>query len=158
MGLTLAMTLIFEFSRSYVILTIWWPRSGVRIYQIVTGVTSVVGVPSTHLVMFMKMSDNTFSSSITNFPSIQFSPFFNNLWGRQNSLCWQCMVYYRNLWNSSIGNKWPIYMHAALVIMHGRPDVKLVGSAAHYMSRSVLSFPMINVVEVKPLQQFKWFW
>ena len=50
MGLTLAMTLIFEFSRSYVILTIWWPRSGVRIYQIVTGVTSVVGVPSTHLV------------------------------------------------------------------------------------------------------------
>ena len=40
MGLTLAMTLIFEFSRSYVILTIWWPRSGVMIYQIVTGVTS----------------------------------------------------------------------------------------------------------------------
>ena len=28
----------------------WWPRSGVRIYQIVTGVTSDVGVPSTHLV------------------------------------------------------------------------------------------------------------
>ena len=50
MGLTLAMTLIFEFWRSYVILTIWWPRSGVRIYQIVTGVTSDVGVPSTHLV------------------------------------------------------------------------------------------------------------
>ena len=49
--LTLAMTLIFEFSRSYVILTIWWPRSSVRIYQIVTGVTSDVGVPSTHLVM-----------------------------------------------------------------------------------------------------------
>ena len=52
MGLTLAMTLIFEFSRSYVILTIWWPRSGVRIYQIVTGVTSDVGVLSTHLVSF----------------------------------------------------------------------------------------------------------
>ena len=50
MGLTLAMTLIFEFWRSYVILTIWWPRSGVGIYQIVTGVTSDVGVPSTHLV------------------------------------------------------------------------------------------------------------
>ena len=31
-------------------MTIWWPRSGVWIYQIVTGVTSVVGVPSTHLV------------------------------------------------------------------------------------------------------------
>ena len=31
-------------------MTIWWPRSGVWIYQIVTGMTSVVGVPSTHLV------------------------------------------------------------------------------------------------------------
>ena len=39
-------------SRSFMtmIMTIWWPRSGVWIYQIVTGVTSVVGVPSTHLV------------------------------------------------------------------------------------------------------------
>ena len=52
MGLTLAMTLTYEFSRSNVILTIWWPRSCVRIYQIVTGVTSVAGVPSTHLVCF----------------------------------------------------------------------------------------------------------
>ena len=40
MGLTLAVTLTYELSRSNVILTIWWPRSGVRIYQIVTGVTS----------------------------------------------------------------------------------------------------------------------
>ena len=47
MGLTLAMTLTFEFSRSDVILTIWWPRLGVSIYQIATGVTSDVGVPST---------------------------------------------------------------------------------------------------------------
>ena len=40
-------------SRSFMtmIMTIWWPWSGVWIYQIVTGVTSVVGVPSTtHLV------------------------------------------------------------------------------------------------------------
>ena len=36
-------------SRSF--MTIWWPRSGVWIYQVVTGVTSVVGVPSTHLVV-----------------------------------------------------------------------------------------------------------
>ena len=50
--------LIFEFSRSYVILTIWWPRSGVRIYQIVTGVTSVVGVPSTHLVNTLRPRQN----------------------------------------------------------------------------------------------------
>ena len=35
-------------------MTIWWPRSGVWIYQIVTGVTSVVGVPSTHLVLGCK--------------------------------------------------------------------------------------------------------
>ena len=39
-------------SRSFmtVTVTIWWPRSGVRIYQIVTGVASVAGVLSTHLV------------------------------------------------------------------------------------------------------------
>ena len=39
-------------SRSFMTMTmtIWWPRSGVWIYQIVTGVTSIVGVPSTHLV------------------------------------------------------------------------------------------------------------
>ena len=39
-------------SRSFMTMTmtIWWPRSGVWIYQIVTGVTSDVGVPSTHLV------------------------------------------------------------------------------------------------------------
>ena len=39
-------------SRSFMTMTmtIWWPRSGVWIYQIVTGVASVVGVPSTHLV------------------------------------------------------------------------------------------------------------
>ena len=39
-------------SRSFMTMTatIWWPRSGVRIYQIVTRVISDVGVPSTHLV------------------------------------------------------------------------------------------------------------
>ena len=42
-------------SRSFMtmIMTIWWPRSGVWIYQIVNGVTSVVGVLSTHLVLFV---------------------------------------------------------------------------------------------------------
>ena len=40
-------------SRSFMTMnvTIWWLMSGVWIYQIVTGVTSVVGVPSTHLVL-----------------------------------------------------------------------------------------------------------
>ena len=39
-------------SRSFMTMTmtIWWQRSGVRIYRIVTGVTSDVCVPSTHLV------------------------------------------------------------------------------------------------------------
>ena len=39
-------------SRSFMTMTmtIWWLRSGVWIYQIVNGVTAVVGVPSTHLV------------------------------------------------------------------------------------------------------------
>ena len=36
-------------------MTIWWPRSGEWICQIVTGVTSVVGVPSTHLVSDLMM-------------------------------------------------------------------------------------------------------
>ena len=36
--------------RSFMTMTIWWPRSGVRIYKIVTGVKSDVGMPSTHLV------------------------------------------------------------------------------------------------------------
>ena len=40
-------------SRSFMAVTIWWPRSGVRIYQLVTGVTSDVSVPSTHLVDFI---------------------------------------------------------------------------------------------------------
>ena len=41
-------------SRSFMTMTvtIWWLSSGVWIYQIVTGVTSVVGVPSTHLVIW----------------------------------------------------------------------------------------------------------
>ena len=41
-------------SRSFMTMTmtIWWPRSGVWIYQVVTGVTSVVGMPWTHLVLY----------------------------------------------------------------------------------------------------------
>ena len=70
MGLTLAMTLIFEFWRSYVILTIWWPRSGVRIYQIVTGVTSDVGVPSTHLVDTLNISWENSLRWIAHYPII----------------------------------------------------------------------------------------
>ena len=50
-ALTLAIILQFEFSRSNVTLTFWRPRSGVRIYQIVTRVTLDVGVPSTNLVL-----------------------------------------------------------------------------------------------------------
>ena len=56
MGFNLAMTLTFELSRSNVNLTIWWLRSGIRIYQIVFGVTSDVGVPSTHLVSYLGWS------------------------------------------------------------------------------------------------------
>ena len=47
-------------SRSFMtmIMTIWWPRSGVWIYQVVTGVTSVVGVPLTHLVLLSNLYVN----------------------------------------------------------------------------------------------------
>ena len=34
---------------------IWWPRSGVRIQKILTGVTSDVGVPSTHLIIIISI-------------------------------------------------------------------------------------------------------
>ena len=46
-------------SRSFMTMTmtIWWPRSGVWIYQIVTRVTSVVGVPSTYLVLYQFKRD-----------------------------------------------------------------------------------------------------
>ena len=64
-----------EFSRSNVILTIWWPRSGVRIYQIGTGVTSDVGVPSTHLVRFWSRSVH-----FTNFGGILTQWNISNVW------------------------------------------------------------------------------
>ena len=49
-------------SRSFMTMTvtIWWPSSGVWIYQIVIGVTSVVGMPSTHLVVNQKMNWDIF--------------------------------------------------------------------------------------------------
>ena len=50
-GFDLSHDIDIWFSRSNVTLTNWWPRPGIRIYQIATGVTSDVGMPSTHLVM-----------------------------------------------------------------------------------------------------------
>ena len=54
-GFHLSHDLDLEFSSSNVEFAISQPkvvrRSGVRFYQIVTGVTSDVGVPSTHLVI-----------------------------------------------------------------------------------------------------------
>ena len=45
-------------SRSFMTMTmtILWPRSGVWIYQVVTGVPSVVGVPLTHLVFLQNLT------------------------------------------------------------------------------------------------------
>ena len=108
-------------------------------------------------VCYTIRSFNTLFPRITNLSSIQWFPFFNNLWWWPNSLCWQCMAYYRSLWNSWNGNTWPLYVHIAEVTLHGRPHVTLVESAAHYVSRSVLSFPMKTFVEFIPLQQFSWF-
>ena len=56
-------------SRSFMTMTMtfWWPRSGVWIYQIVTGVTSVVGVPSTHLVITCSTWD--YSAETGHFPA-----------------------------------------------------------------------------------------
>ena len=54
-GIDLGHDVDILFLMSYVILTIWWPR----IYQIVTGVTSDVGVLSTHLVLLKGDSNVT---------------------------------------------------------------------------------------------------
>ena len=84
MGLTLTITLTFEFSRSNGISTIWWPRSGVRIYQIGTGVTSDVGVPSTHLVIFWLWSVDftNFGATLTqwNISNVWFPYLMENAW------------------------------------------------------------------------------
>ena len=87
MHLTLTMTLTFEFSRSNVILTIWWPRSGIRIYQIGTGVTSDVGVPSTRLVRFWSPSVHFtyFGGILTqlNISNVWFPYLMENAWQLQ---------------------------------------------------------------------------
>ena len=67
-------------SRSFMTMTmtIWWPRSGVWIYQIVTGVTSVVSVPSTHLIVTRFCSEqlrNGWASEITMQCKIKFCQF-----------------------------------------------------------------------------------
>ena len=61
---------IFEFCRSYMILAIWWLRSGVRIYQIMTGVTSDVGVPSTHLVISAMFKYNFMLHNLSSYSKI----------------------------------------------------------------------------------------
>ena len=101
-------------SRSFIIMTmtIWWPRSGVWIYQIVTGVTSVVGVPSTHLVTFDNWNKTYFKQKHgcqqqgTSIPSYQ-RVYWNTVTRR---IC-LCMVIYRlhhlarlNLFELEIGS------------------------------------------------------
>ena len=76
-------------------------------------------------------SFNIFIARVTSFSSMRWSSFSNNWWGRHNSLCWQCILYYKHLWNLWNGNTWPLYAHMGLVIMHGRPTVTLVGLEAH---------------------------
>ena len=66
------------------IMTIWWPRSGVWIYQEVTGVTSVVAVPSTHLVFCRNGTAScitilkwpSFKTELTTFPYV--NPLFSS--------------------------------------------------------------------------------
>ena len=85
-------------SRSFMTMTmtIWWPRSGVWIYQIVTGVTSVVGVPSTHLVVNVLLSGQCSfleGSNIWNFIR-----FYQSFWVSKQKL--------ENAWK-----EWPLFCH-----------------------------------------------
>ena len=57
-------------SRSFMTMTIWWPRSGVWIYQIVTGMTSFVGMPSTHLVSNIGVDIAQLETGISRMPVI----------------------------------------------------------------------------------------
>ena len=52
-------------------MTVWWPSSGVRIYQIVTGVASDASMPSTHLVMIIMIVLNLMSGRLLS-PKAQF--------------------------------------------------------------------------------------
>ena len=83
-------------SRSFMTMTvtIWWLRSGVWIYQIVTGVTSVVGVPSTHLVL---ISDETFWVPLR--------------------LCYYLIRLYRFLQHKDIFIWWFINLHLAFYVI-----------------------------------------
>ena len=69
-------------------------------------------------------SFNTFISRAVNFASMRWSSFSNNWWGRHNSLCWQCISYYKHLWYW-----WNVHMGRVIII--GRPDVTEEGLAAH---------------------------
>ena len=60
-------------------MTFWWPRWSVRIYQIVTGVTSDVSVLPTHLVCFKKL---LFSS----WPDVELS-YKNHAQPQERELC-----------------------------------------------------------------------
>ena len=94
----------------------------------------------------------------TNFASMRWSSFSNSWWGRHNSLCWQCIVYYIHQWKLWNGNTWPLYVHMGLVIMHGRPDITLVGLAAHDVFAPFFPYAWQMFVEFMSPQQFNWFW
>ena len=43
----------------------------------------------------------------------------------------QCRVYYKHMWNLWNGNTCPLYVHMGQFMMHGWPNVTLVGHAVH---------------------------
>ena len=79
-------------SRSFMTMTmtIWWPRSGVKIYHIVTGVTWDVGMPLTCLFL-MENAFFYFKFHWNVFPRVQLTinlHWFRSLFHRQQATVW----------------------------------------------------------------------
>ena len=117
-GLTLAMTLTLTFqgqiwnwlylcqkwSDCHETKTIWWPRSGVRIYQIVTGVTSVVdsssSVSAQTRVMHYLLSFQTLSRFLFQNKRIIIKMYY--LTWTCPVMCMESMSLYHWFWNDYI--------------------------------------------------------
>ena len=92
---------------------------------------------------------------------MQWSYFFSNWWGWQNSHCWKCMAYYKHLWNLLNGNTWPLYVNMGQVRMHGRrgptPCNVSKGRSTWCLARYLPSAWQAFLEFIFP-QQIDWFW
>ena len=91
---------------------------------------------------------------------MQRSSFFNNWWGWRHSHCWQCMAYYKHIWNLWNGNTWPLYFKMGQVRMHGRrgPTPCNVSRGHSTCLAQYLPSAWQTFVEFIISQPIDWFW